>query len=104
MNTSDEAQKSGCSPAEVVEVCRHIKEKCGNLKLDGLMTIGEYGAPCGKFFKLLRELRSKVVAELGMEENDLELSMGMSGDFEEAVRHKFRPMQYKALITLSRSS
>ena len=37
-------------------------------------------------FLTLVEVRKTVVKELGMKEQDLELSMGMSEDFESAVR------------------
>ncbi|KAL8854472.1 MAG: hypothetical protein Q9221_000743 [Calogaya cf. arnoldii] len=37
-------------------------------------------------FVRLREVRDQVVRELGLEEGELELSMGMSEDFESAVR------------------
>jgi hypothetical protein len=36
-------------------------------------------------FVSLREARDKVVEELGMQESELELSMGMSSDFEAAI-------------------
>lgn len=34
----------------------------------------------------LKEVRSEICKQLGLSEEDLELSMGMSGDFEQAVR------------------
>jgi len=36
-------------------------------------------------FYCLGEIRDKVAQELGMAEEELELSMGMSGDFEGAI-------------------
>ncbi|CAO3638515.1 unnamed protein product [Mucor hiemalis] len=40
VNTSGEEAKSGVSPQEALEVCKHIKENCPALELYGLMTIG----------------------------------------------------------------
>ena len=54
------------------------------------MTIGARGHDYSKGpnpdFTLLSKLRTQVSKELGFKEEDLELSMGMSGDYEEAVR------------------
>ena len=81
VNTSGEDSKSGIEPSEVVALCKEITEQCNRLELQGLMTIGAPGdLGC---FDTLSECRDQVVAELGMEK--LELSMGMSGDFEAAI-------------------
>lgn len=88
VNTSGEAQKSGCEPSEVVEIAKFIIG-CDNLELRGLMTIGSYGASTSDGenpeFDLLRECRDKVVQELGLE-SELGLSMGMSSDFVQALK------------------
>lgn len=93
VNTSGEAEKSGVEPSQATELCKHIREQCPHLKLQGLMTIGAIarskGAIEGKEnedFVVLKEARDTVTKSLSMEENDLELSMGMSDDFESAVR------------------
>lgn len=39
------------------------------------------------WMQTLTEVRSEVAKKLGLQEEDLELSMGMSGDFEQAVSH-----------------
>ncbi|RJE27390.1 Alanine racemase family protein [Aspergillus sclerotialis] len=93
VNTSGEESKSGVEPSEAVNLCRFIMEKCPDLKLMGLMTIGSIArskatTPDNKNedFILLRETRDKVAKELGFDNpEDLELSMGMSEDFEGAV-------------------
>lgn len=100
VNTSGEEAKSGCEPgAETVELCRHIRQQCRHLRLHGLMTIGAIGrsmaatGPEGQEnddFAALVEVRDRVVPELGLGEGEdddrLELSMGMSADFETAVK------------------
>lgn len=81
VNTSGEDSKSGIEPHEVVELCRDIAANCNRLEVQGLMTIGAPGdLGC---FDTLVECRDRVAAELGMDR--LELSMGMSGDFEAAI-------------------
>jgi hypothetical protein len=37
------AEKNGCSPEEAVQLVKHILDKCPNLELTGLMTIGKFG-------------------------------------------------------------
>jgi len=92
VNTSGEESKSGAEPGEqVLELCMHVRERCPHLKLTGLMTIGAIArsveAQEGKEnedFVRLKEVRDEVQEQLGGER--LELSMGMSGDFESAIR------------------
>ena len=95
VNTSGEAEKSGVEPSEAAALCKHIREKCPRLKLQGLMTIGaiarsqavKEGENENEDFVTLREVRDQVARELESGEGEsLELSMGMSGDWESAVR------------------
>ena len=93
VNTSGEAEKSGVPPSEAASLCRHVREKCARLRLQGVMTIGaiarSQGVKAGEEnvdFLTLREVRNTVVRELGLQEGELELSMGMSEDFESAIR------------------
>ena len=84
VNTSGEESKSGVSPGgEVADLVRKISEECPWLSIDGLMTIG---APGDDYcFDTLRLCRDEVSVVLDRDPNDLELSMGMSGDFEVAI-------------------
>lgn len=92
VNTSGEESKSGCAPGkETVDLCRAIEAECPNLTLLGLMTIGAIARSVAttpenenEDFVTLREQRDLVVKELGLE-RELELSMGMSDDFEGAI-------------------
>ena len=93
VNTSGEAEKSGIEPQDATELCRHIKDSCPHLHLQGVMTIGAIArsieAGEGKEnedFITLRDVRDKVAVELSFKKEDLELSMGMSNDFESAIR------------------
>ncbi len=75
VNTGEEEQKAGVSPAEVddfIAECRGL-----GLEIDGLMCIPPVGEESSLHFALL----AKIAARNGIEE----LSMGMSDDFEKAV-------------------
>ncbi|KAF2745120.1 hypothetical protein M011DRAFT_407051 [Sporormia fimetaria CBS 119925] len=92
VNTSGEENKSGVEPSDALALCRHIIEKCPHLQLQGLMTIGAIARSKAttaenenEDFVCLRETRDRVAKELGWKEEQLELSMGMSADFEGAI-------------------
>lgn len=87
VNTSGEASKAGVAPSDCVAVCRAVAEECPALELAGLMTIGapDYSGCRTEDFECLRRCRSEVAEALGVEIAALELSMGMSGDFERAI-------------------
>lgn len=90
VNTSGEDNKSGVEPGEATELCKHIREKCPNLQLAGLMTIGALARSkdpdnVNEDFVTLRQTRDRVCKDLGLAEGELELSMGMSSDFEAAI-------------------
>lgn len=93
VNTSGESSKSGVEPGDdVVALCRHIRDECPHLQLDGLMTIGAIARShaaseetANEDFVALRRVRDDVARELGMRQEELQLSMGMSADFEAAI-------------------
>ncbi len=94
VNTSGEESKSGTAPGdETVALCRAIVDGCPNLRLAGLMTIGAIarsrattlGGSANEDFLALVAQRDLVATALGVEPAELELSMGMSDDFEGAV-------------------
>ncbi|KAK5263828.1 hypothetical protein LTR99_010273 [Exophiala xenobiotica] len=97
VNTSGEESKSGVSPDsdwdELVKLANHIRDKCEHLHLQGLMTIGAIARSKAttpetenEDFVCLRETRDKLAQALGTGPESLELSMGMSDDFEGAIR------------------
>jgi pyridoxal phosphate enzyme (YggS family) len=85
MNTSGEESKSGVNtPQEAAELIQTIQSTCPNLQVRGLMTIGAPGDySC---FDALVECQKHVTEVVGKDDLKLELSMGMSGDFEEAIK------------------
>lgn len=88
VNVSGEATKSGVQPDAAVELALVVAELEG-LRLRGLMTVGAASADRGLVragFERLRSLRDAVRATGATGTQDAaELSMGMSGDLEEAV-------------------
>ncbi|KAJ5090503.1 hypothetical protein N7532_009187 [Penicillium argentinense] len=92
VNTSGEENKAGIEPASAPGLARHIREKCPRLKLQGVMTIGAIARSKAttvenenEDFVRLREVRDAIVSEIGLQGEELELSMGMSQDFEGAI-------------------
>lgn len=86
VNTSGEESKFGVDPGDVVPLAQHVHQQCAHLKLAGLMTIGQpdYSSR-PENFTCLAECRARVAEALGVAEAELELSMGMSADFEQAI-------------------
>ncbi|KAG9024894.1 hypothetical protein FRB95_010929 [Tulasnella sp. JGI-2019a] len=108
VNTSGEDNKSGVaplshtllsssqSPSELEALAKHVIHDCPRLKLLGLMTIGSYEASTeageeNPDFRCLIESKDALEERLGSGGdwgvgNKLELSMGMSADFEQAIK------------------
>ena len=76
VNTGEEPQKSGVAPAALGPFLALCREEL-KLQVEGLMCLPPANEPAAPHFALL--------AELARSEELAELSMGMSGDFEEAV-------------------
>lgn len=89
VNTSGEESKNGCTPVESVDLVKHVLEKCPSLKFIGLMTIGQYIEESlkgpNKDFLCLKKCREEVAEKLNLSVENIELSMGMSHDFEHAI-------------------
>lgn len=86
MNTSGEASKDGVRSFDEVTALAERIEKSDRFHLEGLMTIGPFGAESDRIrraFALLRESRDRLEAVMGKQYP--ELSMGMTDDMDEAV-------------------
>jgi len=89
VNTSDEDSKHGCDPGAVAGLVSHILKACPHLEFIGLMTIGSVDhdpstGPNPDFQKLIC-CKSNVCEALSLNPALVELSMGMSADFEHAI-------------------
>ena len=77
VNTGEEPQKAGVAPGEADSFIALCRDALG-LSIEGLMCIPPADEPPGPHFALL----AKIAARNGL----AELSMGMSADFETAIR------------------
>ncbi len=86
VNISGEASKAGAAPDDVAPLVRALLDRPG-LAVRGLMTIPAAASPetARAPFDALRRLRDRLVAEGVPAAALVELSMGMSDDFEPAV-------------------
>lgn len=87
INTSGEEQKHGfCDPDEIELAVRLIQDS-DQMQLQGLMTIGairtdNFEDEARRCFQMLKDVKLALDQRFDL---DLELSMGMSGDFEIAI-------------------
>jgi PLP dependent protein len=83
-----EETKSGVDPSEIRGLCEAVSN-CRNLRLDGLMAIPPFFEDQDKarpYFAQLRELGDELESEQPGCLGQRHLSMGMSHDFEAAIR------------------
>lgn len=90
VNTSNEEQKNGIDPIQASNLASKIMKEMKNLQFVGFMTIGALEQSLDSSaenpdFRCLADLRKKFCSENGLDINSIELSMGMSADFEEAI-------------------
>ena len=76
-------KNGGVLSARVPALADHIRTRCPNLKLGGLMTIGAPDTP--RCFTALCKCRDALAAHLKVRPDTLRLSMGTSSDFEQAI-------------------
>jgi len=87
VNTSKEISKFGCKVEEAIPLIEKVSE-FAHLNIKGLMTIGLFSddvnltRPC---FKELYKIKKEAEGLGCLKVKSLELSMGMSGDFEIAI-------------------
>lgn len=89
VKTSPEATKFGLKPQESIEIIKEIA-KLKNINIQGLMTIApivDIPDKARPYFRMLREIQSKVNHELRTTNSELRtLSMGMTDDFQVAIQ------------------
>lgn len=88
VNVSGEASKHGFQPNELQEVLPEF-EKFNNIEIVGLMTMAPFTATedeCATIFKTLKKLQVEVSNQNFKNVSCKELSMGMSRDYQIAIR------------------
>ena len=86
VNVGGEEAKSGVAPSAAATLADHVGRRCPHLRLAGVMTVPPYDPDPRRsrpHFAALRGIAADLAARLGT--GPLELSMGMSEDFEVAV-------------------
>ncbi len=89
MNLTDEETKSGLTTIDELRQLEDAIMDCRHLRLTGLMTMGDPWATeleTRKIFARLFEINRKEAERLGLEHQMVELSTGMSDDFELALK------------------
>jgi hypothetical protein len=101
VNTSGELSKSGCLPEECLALCERMKAS-GVLEFRGLMTIGPLNGTEGEIRKSFEKLR--VLGEgCRRLSPQVELSMGMSSDFEWAIEEGSTMVRIGSLLLGNRA-
>jgi uncharacterized pyridoxal phosphate-containing UPF0001 family protein len=92
VNTSDETQKGGVtSDDETLQLAQYIDKECSGLNLSGFMTIGSIEQSnrdddCNNDYEKLFNIRRMYASTCGRDEKLFQLSMGMSADYQMAIR------------------
>ena len=88
VNTSQEDNKYGCSPQELLHLIQEVALNMQHLHIQGLMTISKWRAKLEEnkaCFRILRELKEEIEkCKIPNTTMDI-LSMGMSSDYEIAL-------------------
>ena len=89
MNVTGDPKKHGVAPDALFPLLDQLlKQDAPGIRLRGLMTIGPYPAEEKEIratYAHLRRLRDDCITRFGLHEFD-QLSMGMSGDYLDAVK------------------
>ncbi len=89
VNIGREESKGGCLPEELPALARQAMD-LPHVRLRGLMAIPPVAAEPGanrRFFAATRQLYVDIRRQIGDNDTDIDcLSMGMSGDYEDAIR------------------
>ncbi len=84
INAAQEATKSGVSPQEAIDTYQEIKERFSRIRLKGVMSIGAHTNNTQKI-KESFETTHRIFESL-QKEGATVCSMGMSGDYELAIK------------------
>lgn len=84
INASNEETKSGVSTEMAFDIYQQIKEACPNIKLKGVMTIGAHTDDTKLIQKSFEDTHA--VFDKVRKEGATICSMGMSGDYELAIK------------------
>ena len=84
INASKEESKSGVSTEEAYDIYQQIQQSCPNINLKGVMSIGSHSTDTQLIQKNFEDTHS--IYERLQKDGATICSMGMSGDYELAIR------------------
>ena len=84
INAAGEATKSGVSTEQAYDIYQQIKETCPNINLKGVMTIGAHSEDKTVIQKSFED--TYAIYDKVLKEGATVCSMGMSGDYELAIK------------------
>jgi len=84
INSAKEESKSGVSPEQAIDIYQEIKERCPQINLKGVMSIGAHSEDT-KHIQESFEMTHRIYDKLQKEDATI-CSMGMSGDYELAIK------------------
>jgi hypothetical protein len=84
INAAGEATKSGVSTEQAYDIYQQIKESCPNINLKGVMTIGAHSEEKTVIQKSFED--TYTIYDKVQKEGATVCSMGMSGDYELAIK------------------
>lgn len=84
VNATGEEQKHGCLPVDAAGLLEHVQTHCPKLRVQGLMAMGPLEGEPGPVFDAVAALREDLRKASGLPLGTL--SLGMSGDLEQAVQ------------------
>ena len=85
VNIDNEATKSGVKPEDVLTFAQEVNSHCSNLELRGLMFMPNINASNKDKLKTYANIQSLQSSLKEILPNCTELSLGTSGDYEEAI-------------------
>ena len=99
--TSTEDSKSGIQPSDALELAKHIENSCQHLTLSGLMTVPD-PAKNIQCFQQASNIKDLICSQLNLPIERITLSIGMSGDWEDAVKFGSNEVRIGSFIFGSR--
>lgn len=89
INIDNDPHKSGFKPSDINEIidCIERSNNMKNLNLTGLMCLPAKADNCGQSFHRMKDLFDTINNRLNTNLKLTKLSMGMSGDYKEAIKN-----------------
>jgi pyridoxal phosphate enzyme (YggS family) len=84
VNISEEKTKSGLEKSEVVELYEKISQSFEKIEVSGIMSLGDIGNI--QQFNEMMKIKLEICEKFKIDNNNFQISMGTSDDYEEAIK------------------